>query len=226
MYKSTRIEMIYNDICIDMIKDSVHSSPEAMEKIVFLLQYTSLKKDNKRLFRYKIYINNNKVRIEYLSDLLRTVPFTKITISYRDIGLWDNKAIRKCQKEVKKYIAMSTQEVDQLVEQILLNESLPSKYFVYQKYVNKRRRLIARHVSRYNDHFFRGWFFMVVSIFAFVALLSILFMVLLLICGVDKEYLNMGSSWIILFIPVWLFWAKYRLKPTNYEIENHYTIEE
>jgi len=219
---------IYTYIVADYIKDKPENAKDTMERILFLMQYDSLLNDKKKpMLPYKIYIYEDEIRVRYISDLLRVTRAMRYFagagsrfLSWRDIN--DKYKYLELSKKYKK---LAPNQIALRVERIIANETLNSKYFVFEKYEDKMMRKLAR-LSVYElEHpiLFIFWaLLMVCTLTPFLAILLISIYAIVDNTVVDKvlEARNIPIIiyMIIITIP-WLIWTMKLTKLTEYELE-------
>ncbi|MGX8851077.1 hypothetical protein [Amedibacillus sp. YH-ame10] len=200
-----------------------NNSIEIFEDLLFLVQYDVLKQGKRSFLRGKIYLYDNKVRIKYLSDLLRVSSFH----FFRPKGASLN-SLNSYIEIMKKYMKLSDQEIVDKVMNIIKNEKLDEKYFEFKKYDSKPMRYMARISANGSENmygFIRTYLVSVPTLAMFLALVF----VSIYVASVDIELFIKNLPIIAFFIVIefvmigiWVIWTWKWMKPTKYEIENRY----
>jgi hypothetical protein len=120
------------------------------------MQYEVLKEGRKVVYKYKTYIaEDGRIRIKYMSDLLRVMPLTKIDVNVRNIDYRDAKEIKIHKEKIQEYTRITKEQRQDLVNMILENEEWSPEYFVFKNYQNKIMRRLDRLSSRFVPHWLR-----------------------------------------------------------------------
>lgn len=217
--KFMRMNIIYTTICSQRLSKR---KVETVEYLLLLIQQESIELGMKPLICNPIYIDENTVRIKYLSDLLRVRR--NMVIHYK--GFNGNEMMKKYLKILSKYIKLSDAEIEKKALQLISKDDLDSKYFLYEKYDNIIMRKIARIEANRDIHsiasFIRTFFVTIPAIIISVAILLGFYMIYFE-SRVDKDisilfpFLLIDSVFIIIFI----IWSWIWSKPTEYEINQH-----
>lgn len=231
MGKIAHTEFVYNELCFKEFKSMHENRPEKIERILFLMQYEALKEGKNPVYKYKTYIDGGTIQIKYLSDLLRVMPLTEIIVAERDVGYTGRQEVIKNREEIRKYAKLTNDKINELVAWVLENEEFDSKYFVYEIYRNKKRRLFAR-IAYYTAtrHFLKAFAFLNLTMFFAASIIaSVVFIMLLpkLMSMVDNFPVEVviTAGLLPIFIGIlWLIWVWRWTRPIQYEIDNHYEI--
>lgn len=100
------------------------------EYLLFLVQFEVLQNKKKSFLKEKIYIDGNKIRIKYISDLIRVRPFVFVR------GLGENlDSLNEYVSIMQKYLAMGE---DQIKKEVLyiINEKNWMRDILYLKNIN------------------------------------------------------------------------------------------
>lgn len=199
-----------------------HKDIKTIEFLIFLAQKESLKKFEKPLLNEKIHIYEDKVKIPYISDLLRVGE--KQYISYRG---YDITQMRKYLKLLKKYKDYTDQAIEEEVKKNITENILSDKYFVYSDYCNKNYRRYARLIMNQENHACLS-FIRKILITIIIAILVIILMGIYFIYfasgQVNLTIQNLLFIMLIDFclITIYVYWTLLWMKPTEFEIKNGY----
>ena len=228
MRKHNWVATLYDYIVADYIKDKPEKAKDTMERILFLMQYDSILNDKKKpMLPYKIYIYEDEIRVRYISDLLRvTREMGEFFVGGRSAPSWRGiNAEYKYLELSKKYKKLAPNQIALRVERIIANETLNSKYFVFEKYEDKNMRKLAR-LNVFNlERPILFFFWLILTVYALVPYLTIFLISIYAVVDntvVDKvlEARNIPIIiyMIIITIP-WLIWTMKLTKPTEYELQ-------
>jgi len=228
MRKHNWVATLYDYIVADYIKDKPEKAKDTMERILFLMQYDSILNDKKKpMLPYKIYIYEDEIRVRYISDLLRvTREMGKFFVGGRSAPSWRGiNAEYKYLELSKKYKKLAPNQIALRVERIIANETLSSKYFVFEKYEDKNMRKLARLNVFHLERPILFFFWLILTIYALVPYLTIFLISIYAIVDntvVDKvlkaRNIPIIAFMIIITIP-WLIWTRKLTKPTEYELQ-------
>ena len=228
MRKFNWVSLLYTYIVADYIKDKPEKAKDTIERILFLMQYDSLLNDKKKtMLPYKIYIYEDKIRVRYISDLLRVTRAMRLSTgagssfpSWR--GINDQYKYLELSKKYKK---LAPNQIALRVERIIANEALNSKYFVFEKYEDKNMRKLARLNVFHLERPILFFFWLILTIYALVPYLTIFLISIYAIVDntvVDKvlEARNIPIIVFMIIITIpWLIWTRKLTKPTEYELQ-------
>jgi len=228
MRKHNWMATLYDYIVADYIKDKPEKAKDTMERILFLMQYDSILNDKKKpMLPYKIYIYEDEIRVRYISDLLRvTREMGKFFVGGRSAPSWRGiNAEYKYLELSKKYKKLAPNQIALRVERIIANETLSSKYFVFEKYEDKNMRKLARLNVFHLERPILFFFWLILTIYALVPYLTIFLISIYAIVDntvVDKvlEARNIPIIVFMIIITIpWLIWTRKLTKPTEYELQ-------
>lgn len=214
MLKS-RIEKIYSTL--GYVYFSKKSNIGILEYIIFLIQYDSL--NQSPFLKEKIYIDRYNIRIEYLSDLLRVGHFNYFLPRGANTSTLDKYVI-----ELRKYMNLSDGDIQKKVFDIIDNVELNNRYFVYDKYSNKKLRILARLKIKSLEHAWKGYFRLILF-----AMLVGLFIAICISFPIaiynDVYYVNIKLVSIVMIMEIilliiYLYWTWLWMRPSKYELDN------
>jgi len=227
MRKFNWVSLLYTYIVADYIKDKPEKAKDTIERILFLMQYDSILNDKKKpMLPYKIYIYEDEIRVRYISDLLRVTRAKRLFNGVTSFPSWRSiKDEFKYLELSKKYKKLAPNQIALRVERIITNETLNSKYFVFEKYEDKMMRKLAR-LSVYElEHPILLVFWAVLMVFAVVPYLAIILISIYAIVDntimdkvLEARNIPIIIYMIIITIP-WLIWTRKLTKPTEYELQ-------
>lgn len=145
--KIVKDNIIFSRFCngkIDIKRPS--KDIEKLEKVLFLMHVWSLEKKGKPLLTSHIYVNENKIRIPYLSDLMRVCP--DFQIYYSSLELLVSEEYTIIYKELMRKEITS---LDKSIEQSIKSTRQPLN-LKKEKYNSVLYRKIARLYCRKNQH--------------------------------------------------------------------------
>lgn len=213
---------IYTYVCYEYFLFTSNPSIDSLEKILFLIQVDSLEKDDRPFIKSKIYINGMKIRITYISDLLRVSPITEFGYD----SLYINPKMDIYLKRMKKYSKLNDVELQNAVNKVLNTKRLDGKYFTHDTYKNNLMRKWARLKLMGKNHrvleMFRAFFEISICFPLYICTLIFLFSYLISGNGAIKEKLFQLIGYTALFNIPYLIWMWIWMKPTKYEIEKGY----
>jgi len=232
-----KLSAIYTTVCYKYLTKNKEATIEDAEKILFLMQYTRLKEENRTVYDERTYINDEGIHITYISDLLRVMPPTEMS-SYPSLityGVWQNcpsiHTVIRNEKEAEEYAKMPIDEITRKVNQIIETEELDNYYFVYKPYQSRKRRLFARYRGRMFTRTnlkdtikFFGYSLLMLLLFLFTMFGLIIPLRALFFTIEIADIIVFTSIFLILFIP-WLIITYRWTRPTDFEIENDYLSE-
>lgn len=226
MGKITHTELVYRELCYKKLKKTYLDKPDEIEKILFLMQYDALRNGRKPVYKYRTYIEDNKIRIKYMSDLLRVMTLTDIAIGRTNVSFADKEYIQENKEHIQEYIGFSNEKLDEVVNWVVKDGVLAPKYFTFKKYNNKIMRLFARFQNWFiNHHALKGYVFVALTMFL-LAMLVCCAVLISIFMSLGKEYYDQTmivikgliTIVIIAFIP-WLALTIKITRPTKYEKE-------
>jgi len=231
------LEAVYTTVCYTYLTKNKNATIEDAEKVLFLMQYNRMKKENRKLYDEKTYIRDDEIYIAYISDLLRVMAPTKMTIypSLFAYSIWQNHpsihTVIRNEKKAEEYAKLPIDEITRKVNQIIETEELDSYYFVYKPYQNRKRRLFARYRGRMFTRTnlkdtikFFGYSLLMLLLFPFTMFGLIIPLRALFFTIEIADIIVFTSIFLILFIP-WLIITYRWTRPTDFEIENDYLSE-
>lgn len=120
-----------------------------IEKVSFILQYNAIKKWKRKPFKQKIYIVNDKIYINFFSELIRIAPNIERS-SGRGGFIIDHYAI--CERNAKKLMQLSNNELNNIIDPILKDKDhqLRKKYFKFMEYNREQSTKKVRFWYYYN----------------------------------------------------------------------------
>lgn len=218
--KRYQIENFYNYICLDFLKKNKNNILK-LEKICILMQFESLLTNNTPVFYCKIYLDNDDLKIEYLSDIFRVMRPQNLGY-HRFCNIYKMGKILKQYKKVKK---MSDEELDNKIIEIKNTNNLNKRYFRVRKYNNKIMRYHARILSRSNEYLILNIIKFVLDSIAFILLLMPFgYITLRLLNFQNKDLINLISveylTFSLLILILESIWTFFYAKPTEFEAKN------
>lgn len=227
MHKISQIKLVYNELCLGELKKKYDNNPEVMEYILFLMQCNALKNGYRPVYKYKTYIYEGKIRIKFMSDLLRVMPLTKVYVEPRAYSV-QRKEVKINRELIQEYMKLTKDEIRELVDIVLENGILDSKYFVFKKYNNKIMRLYARFQVFTSHHRVLSIVYNILVTF-FLAMIATSIGVLLLLMDIGEEYASqipIAIKVLLGFITIsgipTIAWTLITTRPTKYEKDNHF----
>lgn len=215
-YSST---YVYGNLCAKYTSQYPKESIYKLEKILFLMQYESIKQYNSPLLAYNTYIYEDKIYLQYVSDLLRVAKAHPDTDDY---FIYSKVRKYKYDKMMKTLANKTEQELDIEIELLIRENKLQRGYFFFEPGNNKNMRRLVRFMTNK-----KSWMFVFFGPIAFVWILSLLTVIINLIIPNSGFYtIEEGIQALIFLFPIFILCVYIvfllPLKPTKYEIENGY----
>lgn len=219
-YSST---YVYGNLCARFNRQYPKESIYKLEKILFLMQYESIKQYNLPLLAYNTYIYEGKIYLPYVSDLLRVAKAHPDTDDYYFI--YSKVRKYKYDKMMKTLANKTEQELDIEIELLIRENKLQRGYFFFEPWDNKKMRKLARFMTNK-----KSWMFVFFGPIAFLWFLALLTVIINLIIPNSGFYtIKEGIQALIFLFPIFILCVYIvfllPLKPTKFEIENGYLEE-
>ena len=198
------------------------------------MQEESLEQWGKLFIYHKIYIYENSIRIEHLSDLLRVSEVLSERLASNRYNLFleidpmaQMNKMKKYKKMFDKYVKYSDEEINGLVNRSIIDRKLDPLYYTFRGYNRKFIRIRARMTANQDGHFIKYFLWLFYGLIN-LAIIVPLIVSLLIPNSITKMSINQYISYSILallcFIP-WMLWTRKWMRPTPFEIKNGYDKE-
>lgn len=216
------IHEIYIYICSDYLI-RFPDKKNVLEAIIFLIQLESLNTFKRPFYKYKTFVDGNKIRIPYLSDLIRISPI----ITFSNDHIYASKSMDKYIRIFKKYKKMSDEEIFKKIEYYIKNR-VHSKYIILKKYSNSNLRRIARlKIMDSNCNIIKFLLRKFIGLLAFIYFFGSIFLYIFINNNIlESKYIeNILPILFVLSIILGFIWWKWTwswMKPTEYEARNNY----
>lgn len=222
--KKIWMEAFYSLLCKELYSKR---DIETIECLLLILQFDNCLENTRLKLPYKVYIDKNSIRINYISDLLRTgKPIDIVYNGYILYNGYDLSEFDKCFKLLNRYKKFSNEEIKKTAFDIIQNEKLNQKCFVHQKYKNRWNRIYARLTRNRHKSVILTYIRIIIGIFSFTSLFcSCIGYILIYILNNKNISLNRLHIVILIAIvsmSIYIGWSIMWSLPTKFEIENGY----